>query len=102
MTRDLPGADRPRAFSRNPLFWLAACFSAGIFVSSFVPPGFAVPALAATLLAALALALRNRPDAGVVLAVAFIFGGVACMSSERISIKPDRLRVLYDTGQIAS
>jgi competence protein ComEC len=94
----------PRAFNRQPLLWLGACFGLGIASAKFAAiDALAVPVVVAVVFAIAALVARKYYVATVFVALAFIAAGVAAYAGEIIQANaPGRIRVLYDTGEIAS
>ena len=94
----------PRAFDRQPLLWLGACFALGIALAkTAATEGIAVPVVLAIVFAIAALVTRKYNVATVFVALAFIAAGVAAYAGEvKQNNAPGRLRVLYDTGEIAS
>lgn len=85
-----------------PLLILASCFAAGIGFGHLTTPPLAAAALAAILLAIVAFIFRSSPAATIMVAMAFVAGGAAIYSAERLAIKPDRIRLMYEAGSFAS
>lgn len=90
-------------FSQFPLLWLAICFAVGIFVSHFVQ--FSIYFWLLILLIAASGALfaffrRKFTAATFFLFAAFIFCGAFSSRVENVSVKPNRIRQIYDAGQI--
>ncbi|MGI8812221.1 MAG: DUF4131 domain-containing protein [Pyrinomonadaceae bacterium] len=94
--------DSLRTYSRSPLLMLAAAFAAGIVVDKYVllEPWVVLVVMSLTVLAA--LVVREMRTATVALVLAYFTAGSLCSFVAHKSISPDRLRSLYDTGQIAS
>src|SRR4051812_30531020 len=93
----------PRKFNPHPVFWLAASLAAGILVARLtrVPAGTDVTA--ALLLAVLAVVFRRRVSGRILVFVAFAAAGAGVYNAELIRENaPDRLRVMYDSGAVAS
>ncbi|MEO6655843.1 MAG: ComEC/Rec2 family competence protein [Pyrinomonadaceae bacterium] len=95
--------DRQRPnFNRNPMFWLAASFAAGILAANFTSfrPSFSLAA--AAVFAIFAAILRQRQIATFLVLAAFICAGATSLQFESGNISANRLRVLYDNGTIRS
>jgi competence protein ComEC len=94
---------RPRPnFSRYPLAWLAASFAAGIILSRLFEPSVQISLAAAAGSSAIALAMLRRKYAEVFLLLAFCLAGVFVGTQALKSIRADRIRTIYDGGQIES
>ena len=92
----------PHKFIRNPALWLALSLSAGILIGKLTTFDWTYAALASLLLLAAAYAVRQRMSFRVVLVLAVVVLGMALEEHDNRSVANDRLRVLYDTGQIQS
>lgn len=95
--------DKPAPnFSRYPMLWLATAFGGGILTTDLttIDPRAALAAFA--IFATPAIIFRGQYFASVLVFIAFIGAGAGLASIEKLSIKPDRIRVLYDDGTIAS
>ena len=84
------------------MLWLAAAFAAGIAVSESVPFGFGWMAAASGLFAVCGLIFAGRSIAGFFLLIAFASAGAAVYQAHSASITPDRIRSIYDSGQLNS
>jgi competence protein ComEC len=96
----LTNSSSPTNLARYPLLLLAAAFSLGVVIAKLteIPPvisGFIV-------IVCCAIGLLNPRTAAITLAVAFISLGTFCYQLEGSNIRPDRLKITYDEGRIAS
>lgn len=98
----MPEASTRPNFNRYPMLWLAAAFAAGILAANFINIDLRVSLAACAVFAILAVIFRNQRFAAILILAAFAAAGVASASVEKLSILPDRLRVLYDNGTIRS
>ena len=89
-------------FSQRPLLLLAVAFSFGIFLANLINIEITVAAIAFVVSAIAAVLLRDRSIATVLVCICFVFAGTLSYScaTERNSAN-NRLRVIYDSGQIA-
>ena len=98
----MPEDRKPPNFNRNPMLWLAAAFAAGILAGGLVNSDLRVLLPMCAVLAALTAILRNHTAASYAILFAFAAAGAVSIQIERISVAPDRIRVLYDSGAIRS
>ena len=93
----------PANFALYPLFWLAICFSGGIAAAHFFNFEWQILLAACLIFAVLAVVFLKRNFVFAFLAAAFFCGGALCLQaeSERAN-QPNRLRNLYQSGQINS
>ncbi len=92
----------PEKFSTIPIFWIAGAFSLGIAVASlFSLPSPWLIAIAGVAGAA-AVTIRTNPIAALLIFVGFISAGSLAHRLEIESVAPDRIKLLYDSGVIAS
>lgn len=89
-------------FARSPLAWLAACFIAGIVCSEPLLKNSLFPAVCALGFFGLTILLRKKKFAFWLLWASFLFLGAFCRQVERESVKPNRLKNLYDSAVFAS
>lgn len=90
------------SFNRYPLFVVSVCFAAGILVAKYaaVDPRLSLAVCAITAIAS--LVFRSKPLATALVAVAFAAGGALVAYSEQASVRTNRIKVLFDSGTIAS
>lgn len=85
-----------------PLALLAVCYICGIFLSAKIEAGW--QSLSVIFLASIVLAFifRKRKIRFLFVFSAFVILGAMCFQLEKQSVKPNRLKVLYDTGVLVS
>jgi competence protein ComEC len=89
--------------SLYPLAWLAAVFAVGIFASSNVNLSAWLWLGGNIICAAGALLLSPRQGAATVfLLLTFVCAGGLLQKAESLSVRPDRLKILYDNGTFNS
>src|SRR5436189_1025959 len=81
---------------------MAACFAGGILTAQFAATDTRASFLACITFALLALIFRKTGIATVLIAIAFAAAGAASLQAELNSVRPNRLKVLYDNGSIKS
>ena len=93
----------PRPFSRYPLLVLGLAFALGILFGHLFGLGLITAGLACYLASVFALLFRNNATiATALVALVFAFAGSLSLSIENASIRPERIRNLYDFGMISS
>src|SRR5580765_330248 len=85
-----------------PMLWLAASFAAGILAGSIANIDLRVSVAACAFFAIVAAIFRKHYFASYLIIIAFAAAGTASIQIEKLSVAPDRLRVLYDNGTIRS
>ena len=98
----MPEARTRPNFNRYPMLWLAAAFAAGILAANLTNIDLSGPLAVCAVFAILAVIFRGQHFASILMLIAFIGAGAASVQIEKLSITPDRLRVLYDNGTIRS
>lgn len=91
-----------KIFSSYPLAWLSAAFALGILFAGYASLDHRFSLLYMCSSALAAFVLRGRSYAAIVVVAAFVFAGAFCYQFEIADISSDRIKVLYDSGQIAS
>ncbi len=94
-----------RDFSFTPFAWLSASFASGILLGKFL--GFDWQIWAATTILALLVSIffllrNNLKLATIFVLFAFIGSGALVFAVENLSVKPNRIRQIYDSKEIAS
>ncbi len=89
-------------FNRCPMLWLGISFAAGILAASLVNIELTVSLAFCAFVAITAIAFRKQYFASYLILIAFVVAGAASIQIEKLSVVPDRLRVLYDAGTIKS
>jgi len=89
-------------FNRQPMLWLAASFAAGILAASIANIDLRALLASCAFLAVAAIIFRKQYFASYLIIIAFAAAGAASTQIEKLSIAPDRIRVLYDNGTIRS
>lgn len=99
----MPTTSKAPNFSQHPVFWLAVCFAIGIALAKFVPLSGAFPfGTASAGFAVLTLLLNKHRVAALFLAVSFALAGSFGFLCEVERNKEHDLKMLYDSGEIAS
>jgi competence protein ComEC len=90
-------------FTLYPLAWLAAAFTLGIILSSQITLSmWLLAGVELLLLAGTVILLKNKRLASIGTLMVFAVLGALLYTAETGSIKSDRVKLLYDSGQIAS
>ncbi|MEJ7624511.1 MAG: ComEC/Rec2 family competence protein [Pyrinomonadaceae bacterium] len=84
------------------MLFLAACFASGILFAAQFEIGLIAFGIVAPTAAILAIFLRKTAFATGLTALAFAAFGAAAYSAELASVRPDRIKSLYDHGEIVS
>ncbi len=84
------------------MLWLAAMFALGIAAGAYWPFSLAVLVPASVIFGIAALASARTWHATVYTSVAFALAGSAVYSASVLSPRADRVKVIYDQGQIPS
>lgn len=97
----MPDSVRP-SFNRHPIFILSVCLAVGILIGKFTSAEpLAAIAISMTFGVA-ALLFRRTYAATILISIAFTAAGVAAYSVEIGSVRPDRIKTLYDNGTLRS
>lgn len=102
MTVEMKNAPTPSKFSLSPLIWIGSAFALGIAFAGFGWLSLYTSTIATALFASLCLVLLKREFAIVFCLSAFIGLGSVVFHLEQLSIGSDRLKAIYDNGQIPS
>jgi competence protein ComEC len=102
MTASAEISREPTSFSRQPMPVLAASFSAGILIAKFTAVDVRASVAVCAIAAVTALVFRSKGIATAMIAAAFAAAGMIASHTEQASIRPDRIKVLYDSGNVAS
>ena len=89
-------------YSLTPLLWLASAFAAGIFTAHLTEIPLLPTAVMSCTCGILACSFRKYSAATFLIIVAFAAAGAAVYTSEKQSVRPDRIKALYDSGRIPS
>lgn len=84
----------------NPLSWLAGSFCLGILADNFLGISISVTFTASILFALASLAFRRHSTATWFALASFTFLGMLCHSLESSSVSDDRIKTVYDNGQV--
>ncbi|MBK9215353.1 MAG: ComEC/Rec2 family competence protein [Chloracidobacterium sp.] len=96
-------ADTPRPFNREPLVAIAAAFAAGIVAAKFTSAGVSVSLVVTLILGLTGFATRKHAISTAFVLLAFVAAGAFSFEIEQKRDKAaDRIRTIYDSGQIAS
>ena len=88
--------------STHPLAWLAVAFALGMLIAAWTAIDWKVTLGLSVLASIPAFLLRGRSYSGAIIFAAFIFLGAFCYQSEIAGVRDDRIKVMYDLGEIAS
>lgn len=90
-------------FNRNPVLWLAVCFASGVLLAKFVVIEFSITLVVTCALAAIAFTFRKKVIATLFISLAFVTtGAIVFQTEQKINSAPERLKIIYDSGVIAS
>lgn len=89
-------------YSLNPLFWTAAAFAIGIVLASYRLLDFHIAVGIALTSSFLAILLSKFRHSGLLIIIAAVAVGSLVFYEEQLSITDDRIRTIYDTGQLTS
>ena len=98
----MPEDRRPAKFNRNPLLWLGIAFSVGILAAAIATVDVRIAIGSAGVVMVVAILLRSKAAATWLMLLAFVFAGLASAIAEKQVVAPDRIKILYDGGTIAS
>ena len=84
------------------MLWLAVAFGVGIIVESVLTVDLVAATAAATVLIAVAVVLRSHASATWLVLAAAVCAGLVSGETEKQSVSPNRVKILYDSGQIPS
>ena len=98
----MPENRKRPGFSRFPMLWLAAVFAAGILTEHLAGLDLTPALVIAATAAILAVAVSDPRYAAWFLLTAFAAAGIAAANIETRLVSADRVKVIYDTGIIAS
>jgi competence protein ComEC len=90
------------SFSLHPTLWIAIAFSAGIGTASVIDIPLQNLIGLSVAFAVVALLFRTRLAATFLILAAFAAAGMMTCTAERKGVQPDRIKLLYDTGEIIS
>lgn len=88
--------------SKHPIVWLFCAFAVGGVIERYSEIAWWVWPAVCLLSALAAYILRDRIEAGILLVTAFIAAGGLCLSVQNATLSDDRVRKIYDSGQIDS
>ncbi|MFN2500789.1 MAG: ComEC/Rec2 family competence protein [Pyrinomonadaceae bacterium] len=89
-------------FSHYPVLWLATSFAAGIAFTFYQNVDLVTVLWLSSAFALLALLCSQKGLATAVVLIAFAAAGAAASVAEQLSVRPDRLRTLYDKGELGA
>ena len=95
-------SDNRRAFSRQPMAWLATAFAVGIAAAPLIDIHFGVAGGLAAASAITSFAIRERSLASYLLLTAFVFLGAFSYQFEIAAMPEHRIKRIYDESCIAS
>lgn len=88
--------------NKHPFLLLAAAFSFGIWAQSLTGLHAIISIIICSVITATCLLSRSKPIATPLVITLFIFAGSTAASLEALSVSPNRIKTLIDTGQIGS
>lgn len=92
----------PASYSRHPLAWCSVMFALGIATAAYFAVDLKLLLALTVVFVSVAVWLRTSSFAAGFIATAFIFAGAFSYQFEVASVKSDRIKVIYDSGQIVS
>src|SRR5688572_11933530 len=98
----MSSASSPIRFSLTPVLWLATAFAAGIGVGHTFEITLLISGVVSGWCCILAFLLRQYSAATLLVCAAFSAAGAGAHTAEKLSVRPDRIKVLYDNGTLTS
>jgi len=98
----MPANANSLKFTLNPLLWLAVFFALGITAAALFAFDNILLISVVSVGAILALVFSRKPWSAIVVLLSFFFLGAFCYQLEFSNIAADRIRSMYDNGQVAS
>ncbi len=98
----MPALPTSPDFNRSPILWLSVSFAVGILVASLINIDLQATISACALFAIVAFVLRRQYLATALILIAFASAGAVSFEVEKLSVSPNRIRVLYDNGTVRS
>lgn len=89
-------------FTLYPLAWLTVCFAIGIFLGNFFNYSWHICLVTCLISAIFSVVFLNKNYAIIFLFSAFISLGALYFAVEKLSVAPNRLKILYDSQQLIS
>lgn len=89
-------------FSFYPLAWLTICFALGIFAANYLNFNWQIYLISGLISVFLTFFLIKKKFSAIFVLIAFISLGALRFQVEKQSVKPNRLKVLYDSGVLIS
>ncbi|MBX7174313.1 MAG: ComEC/Rec2 family competence protein [Pyrinomonadaceae bacterium] len=89
-------------FTLYPLAWLASFFALGIFIGKFLDISWQISFAVTLISVILTFIFINKNFAIVFLFLSFTSLGGLCLQVEKMSVAPDRLKVLFDSEKLKS
>ena len=89
-------------FSNYPLAWLVGCFAVGILLGNFLNFSWIINLIICLISAILTIIFLRKSYSIFFLFFAFISIGSLCFEVEKLSVAPNRLKVLYDSEEFIS
>ena len=85
-----------------PVLWLASAFALGILAATFVDIRLVPAAAISGTCGIFACLIRKHPAATFLVLAAFTAAGIAAYTAEKQAVRSNRIKVLYDSGTVAS
>lgn len=85
-----------------PLVWLAACFIFGIFLAAKIEFSWQFLSVFSLAVIIFAFVFMRQKSSIIFVLLAFVSLGGLSFQVEKLAVKPNRLRVLYDTNVLSS
>jgi len=98
----MPALPTSPDFNRSPILWLSVSFACGILFASLINIDLRLTILNCAIFAISAIVLRRQNLATFLILIAFASAGAVSFEVEKLSISPDRIRVLYDNETVRS
>jgi len=92
----------PRNFTLYPLLWLSVCFASGIAAAKYLDLDWKIWLAGTLIFGSLTALFLNRKPIIVLLALAFISLGAFSFQMREQSMRPDRIKMLFERGEITT
>ncbi len=98
----MPDDRKSPDFNGFLMLWLASSFAAGILAASFADFEFKAALAVCGLFTIVSFLFRSRNFAIILILISFVAAGIFSALIEKHSVATNRLKILFDTGQIRS
>ncbi len=98
----MPQSSPSPSLSMVPVLWLAAFFGCGIAIAHLFEIDLRMATIASFTAAVLAYFFRRSGAATILIVLAFVAAGAVAHTAEKQGVRPDRIKLLYDSGVLIS